>query len=214
MNNSKSLLLFAFFFFAGLCGYAQEVLVVGSIDSLLEVKMEEQLIEEAVAKRPSLEGSIKKVQLYTLSLNSMNQVLKNELDTAEIMQVVPDAQRVLNRITETLSPENTKINLRYLTALENLLAFTDRRIKDIDGLIFERTEELVRLKEKMDSIQSDDLFKISFRDTTMLMEYQVSIKTLKSRVSDIDSALNTQRILTAVFQTRVSTILNDIDLRI
>ncbi len=214
MNNNKTLFLFSFFFFASLFGYAQEIPVIGSIDSLLELNSEPQLKVEVINTKPSLEGSIKKVQLYTIALNSMNQVLKKELDTAEIMQVVPDAQMVLNRITETLSPENTRINLRYLTALENLLAYTDRRIRDVDHVIFERIEELVILKEKFDSIQNDDLLKYSFRDTTMLIEYQVSIKALKSKVHDTDSALNTQRILTAVFQTRVSTILNDIDMRV
>jgi hypothetical protein len=144
----------------------------------------------------------------------MNQVLKKELDTTQIMQIVPDAQGVLDRITETLSPENTKINLRYLTALENLLAYTERKIRDKDEVIYERIEELVGLKEKLDSIQNDNLLKYSFRDTTMLVEYQVSIKSLKTLVHETDSLLNSQRILTAVIQSRVSTILNDIDLRV
>ncbi|MCH6234945.1 mechanosensitive ion channel family protein [Cognataquiflexum rubidum] len=214
MNNSRIIFLLLFSFLVCFSGKAQDIPVIGSIDSLLELNVEEQLKEAVAESRPSLEGSIKKVQAYTIALNSMNQVLKKGLDTVQIMQAIPDAQRILNRITETLSPENTRINLRYLTALENVLAYTDRRVKDVDLLIFARIEELVALKEKMDSIQNDDLLKYSFRDTTMLVEYQVSIKSLKSKVHDIDSALNNQRILTAVFQTRVSTILNDIDLRV
>ncbi|MCS4435062.1 mechanosensitive ion channel family protein [Aquiflexum gelatinilyticum] len=210
----KIFFLFAFVFLTSHFGFAQEIPVVSSIDSLLELNLEEQMKEVVVDKKPSLEGSIKKVQQYTTTLNGMNQVLKKELDTTEIMQIVPNAQGVLDRITETLSPENTKINLRYLTALENLLAYNERKIRDKDKVIYDRMEELVGLKEKMDSIQNDDLLKYSFRDTTMLVEYQVSIKSLKTLVHETDSLLNSQRILTAVIQSRVSTILNDIDLRV
>lgn len=210
----KTIFLFAFLLIASHFGFAQETPPVSSIDSLLELSIEEELKEVVVDKKPSLEGSIKKVQQFTTTLNGMNQVLKKELDTTDIMQAVPDAQRVLDRISETLSPENTKINLRYLTALENLLAYTERRMKDMDEGVFDRIEELVVLKEKLDSIQNDDLLKYSFRDTTMLVEYQVSIKSLKAKVHETDSILNSQRILTAVIQSRVSTILNDIDLRV
>lgn len=210
----KTIFLFAFLLIASHFGFAQETPPVSSIDSLLELSIEEELKEVVVDKKPSLEGSIKKVQQFTTTLNGMNQVLKKELDTTDIMKAVPDAQRVLDRISETLSPENTKINLRYLTALENLLAYTERRMKDMDEGVFDRIEELVVLKEKLDSIQNDDLLKYSFRDTTMLVEYQVSIKSLKAKVHETDSILNSQRILTAVIQSRVSTILNDIDLRV
>ena len=210
----KTIFLFALVFLTSHFGFAQEIPVINSIDSLLELNSEEQMREVVVENKPSLEGSIKKAQQFSTTLNGMNQVLKKELDTTEIMQIVPDAQRVLDRITETLSPENTKINLRYLTALENLLAYTKRRIKDKDEAIFFRIEELVGLKEKLDSIQNDDLLKYSFRDTTMLVEYQISIKSLKTKVHDTDSILNSQRILTAVIQSRVSNILNNIDLRV
>lgn len=210
----KTIFLFAFLLIASHFGFAQETPPVSSIDSLLELSIEEELKEVVADKKPSLEGSIKKVQQFTTTLNGMNQVLKKELDTTDIMQAVPDAQRVLDRISETLTPENTKINLRYLTALENLLAYTERRMKDMDEGVFDRIEELVVLKEKLDSIQNDDLLKYSFRDTTMLVEYQVSIKSLKAKVHETDSILNSQRILTAVIQSRVSTILNDIDLRV
>lgn len=210
----KTIFLFAFLLIASHFGFAQETPPVSSIDSLLELSIEEELKEVVVDKKPSLEGSIKKVQQFTTTLNGMNQVLKKELDTTDIMKAVPDAQRVLDRISETLSPENTKINLRYLTALENLLAYTERRMKDMDEGVFDRIEELVVIKEKLDSIQNDDLLKYSFRDTTMLVEYQVSIKSLKAKVHETDSILNSQRILTAVIQSRVSTILNDIDLRV
>lgn len=210
----KTIFLFVFLLIASHFGFAQETPPVSSIDSLLELSIEEELKEVVVDKKPSLEGSIKKVQQFTTTLNGMNQVLKKELDTTDIMQAVPDAQRVLDRISETLTPENTKINLRYLTALENLLAYTERRMKDMDEGVFDRIEELVVLKEKLDSIQNDDLLKYSFRDTTMLVEYQVSIKSLKAKVHETDSILNSQRILTAVIQSRVSTILNDIDLRV
>ncbi|WP_113925202.1 mechanosensitive ion channel domain-containing protein [Cognataquiflexum aquatile] len=210
----KTIFLFVFLLIASHFGFAQETPPVSSIDSLLELSIEEELKEVVVDKKPSLEGSIKKVQQFATTLNGMNQVLKKELDTTDIMQAVPDAQRVLDRISETLSPENTKINLRYLTALENLLAYTERRMKDMDEGVFDRIEELVVIKEKLDSIQNDDLLKYSFRDTTMLVEYQVSIKSLKAKVHETDSILNSQRILTAVIQSRVSTILNDIDLRV
>jgi small-conductance mechanosensitive channel len=85
---------------------------------------------------------------------------------------------------------------------------------DLDKAIFGRTEELVNLKQKLDSIQNDDLLKYNFRDTTILIEYQISIKNLKGKVNETDSLLNAQRIMTAIIQSKVSSILNEIDLRV
>jgi potassium-dependent mechanosensitive channel len=214
MFSFKTAFLFFFIILIGQSGFSQDLPKINSLDSLLELKADGDTGTVVIEKRPSLEGGVKRVQEYTLTLNAMNQVLKKELDTAQIMLVVPDAERVLNRISETLSPENTRINLRYITALENLLSYTERRLSTLDELVYERIEELVFVKEKLDSIQNDELLKYSFRDTTMLIEYQISIKSLKSKVQQTDSVLNSQRIVTAVFQSRVSTILNEINLRV
>ena len=205
----SSLLLFITYF-----GVAQENTPITSIDSLIELSSEEQAKDVVVEKIPSLEGGIKKVKEYTTAINRMGQVLKNELDTMDILESVPDAQTILDQISEALIIENSKINLRYITALENFLAYTERKLKNKDGLILDRIEELVNVREKLDSIKRDDLLKYSFRDTTVLVEYQVTIKALKKNINETDSALNSQRIIAVVLQSRISTLLNEIDLKV
>lgn len=156
--------------------------------------------------RPSLEESIRKTQEYTLKVNELNKTIRNELDSAFISDEINVAEGIFMIVLTRLEAAETKINLRYLDALENLMASLQSRISIIDETVRNRVDNLATVKIKIDSIKQDDLMKYSLRDTTLLPEYQTAIVNLRSNLSRTDSVLNSQRLQSLTFQSRISNI--------
>lgn len=204
----KSLgILFSIFmlFFMNSQASAQVTNAQDLLDSLFmsdEIESEPQKAEPA----PSLEGSIRKTQEYTLKINELNKVLRTELDTSQISEVISGSEGVLMIVEKRLESSETKINLRYLNALDNLMASLNSRIKSVEETVRDRAENLAKVKTKIDSIKQDELMRYNLRDTTLLPEYQNAITNLKSNLASTDSILSLQRLQALTFQSRISTI--------
>ena len=114
--NSLFIILIFSCFSAKAIGFEQQ-----GIDTLLKVSevVEEQ--KEEKEEMPSLEGSIRKSQEYTIQLNRINFTLSKELDSLEIMEDFPIAERLTMVIQNRLEDTDSKISIRYLQELENLL---------------------------------------------------------------------------------------------
>ncbi|WP_373523749.1 mechanosensitive ion channel domain-containing protein [Aquiflexum sp.] len=154
--------------------------------------------------KPSLEESIRKTQVYTLKVNELNKTLKNEMDTTLITDEINMAEGIFLIVLSRLEAAETKINLRYLDALENLMTSINSRIATIEELVNDRVDNLSTVKTKIDSIKQDDLVRYNLRDTTLLPEYQSAISNLRSNLSRTDSVLNSQRLQALTFQSRIS----------
>lgn len=101
------------------------------------------------------------------------------------------------------NPES-RINLRYINALINWHDATADRIVVAERIITSRVRELAVVKQKLDSIRQDPIFNSHLRDSTLLPEYQQTIKTLRVNFEKSDSSLNVERLKVATFQSRVS----------
>ena len=175
------------------------------LDSLL-MSSEREAEAEKPESRPSLEGIIRNTQEYMLKINQVQRIIKNELDTAEIANEINVAEGLFLIVEERLKNVDTKINLRYLTALENLMSSISSKVKSVEVKVRSRVDNLAQERVKIDSIKRDDIVQYNLRDTTLLPEYQVAISTLRSNLDRTDSALNAQRLQTLNFQTRISNI--------
>ncbi|SNS36691.1 Mechanosensitive ion channel [Belliella buryatensis] len=175
---------------------------IEALDTLLKVN--ENLQEEEKPERPSLEGSIRKAQDFTIQLNRMNFNLNRELDTLSLMEDMPDIERLVNVIQSRLEDQDSKINIRYLNELDNLLRNIRVQVGDAERKVTARTEELIEAKSQLEEMKQSDLMKLDLRDSSILPEYQAALSQFRSRIIQTDSLLNGQRILTAAFQTRIS----------
>jgi potassium-dependent mechanosensitive channel len=180
------------------------------LDSLFMSDENETEAQKAEPK-PSLEGSIRKTQDYTLKINELNKVLKNELDTSQIAEVISVSEGVSLIVEKRLESAETKINLRYLNALDNLMTSINARIVTAEENVRNRVDNLAKVKTKIDSIKQDDLMRYNLRDTTLLPEYQTAITNLKANLTRTDSILNLQRLQALTFQSRISSITVKID---
>jgi potassium-dependent mechanosensitive channel len=175
---------------------------VEALDTLLKVN--EAIQEEQKPERPSLEGSIRKAQDFTIQLNRMNFNLNRELDTLSLMEDMPDIERLVNVIQSRLEDQDSKINIRYLNELDNLLRNIRVQVGDAERKVTARTEELIEAKSQLEDMKQSDLMKLDLRDSSILPEYQAALSQFRDRITQTDSLLNGQRILTAAFQTRIS----------
>lgn len=207
-----------FFFLIALTNKAQNIQdITTPIDSLLEF-FDEQLQEESPKlDKSTLEENIKKAQLYTFQLNRINQTVNQTLDTSTLERVLPRVEAFAIIVGDRLENQESKINLRFLNALENWLGYTSEELNNGEKLISARVTQLMEARLKLDSIQQDGLLRANLRDTTLLPEYQQTISTLKTNLSKTDSTLNQQRLLAASYQSRASNLvirLSDIRERI
>lgn len=173
------------------------------IDSLIQ---QTDAADTSVAQvpRPSLEASIKRTREFTLELNSVNQALRNTIDTVEINEVLYNANQIITLVQSRLGDTETRINLRYINALDNLLTSISSQTNDKERQIQRRVDELSIAKSKLDEIKQDDIMGFVFRDTTLLPEYQRSLNDLFENVQQTDSTINAKRLKVATFQSRIS----------
>lgn len=161
---------------------------------------------EKIDSKPSLEGSIRKTQEFTLKINEFNKVLKNELDTTQISEIISQSEGLVFIVENRLESDETKINLRYLNALDNLITSINSKISAVEETVRDRVDNLAAVKTKIDSVKQDDLMRYNLRDTTLLPEYQLAISNLRTNILRTDSVLNSQRLQALTFQSRISNI--------
>lgn len=174
------------------------------LDTLLKVSGEVSPQEEVKQEKPSLEGSIRKAQEYTIQLNRMNFTLSKALDTLEIMEDIPLAERLSGVVRDRLNDENSKISIRYINELDNLLRNIRGQVQNAERKITARTEELVTVREQLEEIKQDQIFRLDLRDPSVLREYQTAILQLREQVEKTEEVLSEQRIFTAYYQSRIS----------
>ncbi len=175
---------------------------IEALDTLLKVN--ESIQEEVEEKKPSLEGSIRKAQEFTIQLNRMNFILSRELDTLLLMAEMPQAERLVLVVQNRIEDRSNKINIRYLNELENLLRNIRSQVADAERRVINRTEQLIEIRSQVEEMKSADLMRLDVRDPSILPEYQTALSQLRERISQTDSTLNAQRVLTAGFQTKIS----------
>ncbi|MFD2035523.1 mechanosensitive ion channel domain-containing protein [Belliella marina] len=177
---------------------------VQGLDTLLKVsdKVEKQKVEEA--EKPSLEGSIRKSQDYTIQLNRMNFTLGKVLDSLEIIEDFPSVERLSMVVQNRLEDNESTLSMRYLQELDNLLKNIRNQVLVAERKVTARIEELVSVREQLEKIKEDELFRLDLRDSSILPEYQNALSQLRGQVQETERVLSEQRIYTASFQTRIS----------
>jgi potassium-dependent mechanosensitive channel len=169
------------------------------IDSLLEFS--DNPIQPLV-ERVTLEDNIKKAQNFTFQITQINQLINNNLDTTELEKILPNAERFVTLVGDRLDNEETKMNLRYINALENWLERIKVNVTTGEKLISARVDRLFEVRLRLDSIMQHSLMRTNLKDTTLLPEYQLTINNLKNNVTKTDSVLNLQRLEAANYQSR------------
>ncbi|HSJ66774.1 MAG TPA: mechanosensitive ion channel domain-containing protein [Anditalea sp.] len=159
-----------------------------------------------IASQPavSLDDLIRKNESYTIALNHINAGLKRSFDTITISRELPELERTLETVGQRLDREESSLNLRYLSALENLVVNFRAQVNEWQNSIDSRNEDIQQLGEELATIRNDRDLQLALTDTTILPEYQLQTEMLQSRLARTDSVYRTQRLKMARVQSRIS----------
>jgi len=152
----------------------------------------------------SLDDLIRKNEAYTIALNHISAGLRRSFDTVTISRELPLLERTLETVGQRLEREESSLNLRYLSALENLVVNFKVQVNDWQSSIDSRNEDLQLLGEEIATIRNDRDLQLALTDTTILPEYQLQTEMLQSRLNRTDSLYNVQRLKMARVQSRIS----------
>jgi potassium efflux system protein len=190
---------------------------LSSIDSILNLSSEVSGLDTLPQEQITVEESIRRTQDYTIKLNSINQMVNNFLDTNSVAKVLPNANRFIELIGSRIDDRDSKINLRYLNAIESWLDNILYELRNDERTVNRRVEELYTARLKLDTIKQDQLLRLTFRDTSFLQGFQETLNRLNTNLNRTDSTLNQQRLLAAGYQSKISNTviqLNELEERI
>lgn len=160
--------------------------------------------EDTPAPKPSLEENIKRIQQFNITINSLDRALEFGVDTAQVNSILPTAERVADVIKARLDSQETRINLRYLNALENLLASIRLQLAEIERPVMSKMEQLMQTRLKLDSIRQDKIWEFPREDSFGFNEYRTSVNELSKRLTTVEKELQESRTLNASYQSRIA----------
>lgn len=168
-----------------------------TFDSLVEANL-------AGPQKPTLEDLITKGKLYSVLANQIKLDLFKPLDTLEYSQEIIAFNNTIERITQSIQTPGKNFNLRYINGLNWVTNNIGRQNQDFEKTIDKRMSELTHLDSLLKTIKNDKLLTYNLKDSSIIPAYSEAILKLKGDIIMLDSALYSQQLITARFQSEVS----------
>ncbi len=170
-----------------------------SFDSLVDANI-------LAAQQPTLKDLISKGKLYSKLANQIKLSLFKPLDTAEYSQEIIAFNNTIDRITQSIQTPGKNFNLRYINGLNWVTNNIGRQNEDFEKKIDKRMSELTQLDSLLNTIKNDKLLTYNLKDSSIIPAYSAAILNLKEDIIMLDSALYSQQLITARFQSEISKI--------
>jgi small-conductance mechanosensitive channel len=168
-----------------------------SFDSLVDATI-------AAPQQPTLEDLISKGKLYSILANQIKLDLFKPLDTLEYSQEIIEFNNTIERITQSIQTPGKNFNLRYINGLNWVTNNIGRQNQDFEKTIDKRMSELTHLDSLLKTIKNDKLLTYNLKDSSIIPAYSEAILKLKEDIIMLDSALYSQQLITARFQSEIS----------
>jgi small-conductance mechanosensitive channel len=166
----------------------------------------DSLVESTIAapQQPTLEDLISKGKLYSVLANQIKLDLFKPLDTLEYSREIIAFNNTIERITQSIQTPGKNFNLRYINGLNWVTNNIGRQNQDFEKTIDKRMSELTHLDSLLKMIKNDKLLTYNLKDSSIIPAYSEAILKLKEDIIMLDSALYSQQLITARFQSEVS----------
>lgn len=207
----KSQILLFLSIYLGLSGFAQDTnpsqssIVEGlfvedaSFDSLVQATIDSP-------PKPTLEDLISKGKLYSVLANQIKLSLFKPLDTLEYSEQIEAFSNTIDRISLSIQTPGKNFNLRYINGLNWVTNNIGEQNEDFEKKVDKRMSELTNLDSLLKTIKSDKLLTYNLKDSSIIPAYSEAILNLKEDIKMLDSALYSQQLITARFQSEISKI--------
>jgi small-conductance mechanosensitive channel len=170
-----------------------------SFDSLVEANLDSP-------PQPTLEDLITKGKLYSVLANQIKLDLFKPLDTLGFSENIFAFNNTINRITQSIQTPGKNFNLRYISALNWVTNNIAEQNEDFEKKIDKRMSELTHLDSLLKTIKNDKLLTYNLKDSSIIPAYSEAILNLKEDIKMLDSALYSQQLIAARFQSEISKI--------
>ncbi len=170
-----------------------------SFDSLVEAKI-------AASQNPTLEDLISKGRLYSILANQIKLDLLKPMDTLDYSENILVFHNTIDRITQNIQTTGKNFNLRYINGLKWVTNNIGEQNQDFEKKIDKRMSELTKLDSLLKTIKNDKLLTYNLKDSSIIPAYSEAILNLKEDIKMLDSALYSQQLITARFQSEISKI--------
>lgn len=168
----------------------------------------DSLVEATIAgpQKPTLEDLISKGKLYSVLASQIKLDLFKPMDTLDYSEDIIAFNNTIDRITQSIQTPGKNYNLRYINGLNWLTNNIGEQNEDFEKKIDRRMSELTHLDSLLKSIKNDKLLTYNLKDSSIIPAYSEAILNLKEDIKMLDSALYSQQLITARFQSEISKI--------
>ncbi|GAB3662874.1 hypothetical protein GCM10028791_38140 [Echinicola sediminis] len=212
MKTFNRCLFTCFLFFITLCPPAQAFQTATELISLGDSLFRSE--EDTAAKgkgepngtdqKRSINTAIQTLETYIISINHLNKILEREIDTTQVSYELPIIKERISALKKGLTQQSSDINLRYLSALKNLIGHQIKSIGNWKELFDNRSSDIYNAYDSLLKIKSDRLLSISFEEPQILPSFQEQMNTLEKRIQTADSLYFNRQLKLANFQSRLS----------
>ncbi|GHB33210.1 mechanosensitive ion channel family protein [Mongoliitalea lutea] len=160
--------------------------------------------ETVQAPQASLEQNIKRIQQFNIAINSIIRGLEAEVDTTILADILPSAERIATVIQSRLDSQESRINLRYINALDNLLSGIKSQLNEAEKPVLVKMEQLLGFRTVVDSIKTDGIWQLGKESTIGFEEYTQAKKDLSKKLGQLEKSLQEARMVNANYLSRIS----------
>lgn len=203
--NRNLLLLIGFVFFFTNFSFAQKKKVVSTeTDSLkLALNYQDSLLHKAKKSDTSINSLLDKVEYYTASYNSINNILSKGIDTNTISDGLPRLERGIKIIKETVNNNDKSSTLRYLYAVRDILTHIEDRLDDWQDKLSQRNARLVKTQARILEFKQDPMLNYIPSESILQKQYLQQLSGLNSKFAKLENINRTKLLTLGLLQNRV-----------
>jgi potassium efflux system protein len=156
---------------------------------------------------------LSEIQKMYFILGRITNAADRGIDTKEMEDKLPDIDSILSIITETMTKQDKRINIRNLQLFQILMQDMISDMRDWQSTLQDYNKELISMEDDVKAIVKD-IGKRSSSDSLIKTEYIIQLKAIKERIRVADSTTSISLAKVEKLQGKVADdFLQAIDLR-
>lgn len=175
-----------------------------STDSLKSaLKYQDSILHKAKKSDTSINNLLDKIEYYTASYNQLNRALSKNIDTADISSRLPQLERGIKIIKETLTDNDNSSTLRYLYAVRDILTHIEDRLDDWQEKLSESNTQLVKLQAGITKFREDPALNYIPSESKLRNQYIAQLSILNAKFAKLESISRNRFLRIGLLQNRI-----------
>lgn len=207
--SKASLLLFCLtcflvFFANTLVAQSKKKVIPVADDSVkFALKYQDSLLHKAKKSDTSLNNLLDKIEYYTTSFNQINSSLSKGIDTLEISSKLPQLDRGIKIVKETVNNSDNSSTLRYLYAVRDILTHIEDRLDAWQEKLSEINSRLVKTQSRILEFRRDSSLNYIPSESTLQNQYVEQLSVLNTKFYKLETTSRKKLLRINLLQNKV-----------